>query len=47
MPSRCLMPKAPGTGECDFDGHGVMSLGIRFQFSRIRWPTAVLDAGTW
>ncbi len=30
-----------GAGERDFDGLGSCQL-----FSRIRWPTAVLDAGT-
>jgi hypothetical protein len=33
-----LGAEGAGAGECDFDGH---------VFSRIRWPTAVFDAGTW
>jgi hypothetical protein len=23
------------------------SVGVSYQFSRIKWPTAVFDAGTW
>jgi hypothetical protein len=41
MPSRCLMPKAPAPASA------TLMVMLPYAFSRIRWPTAVLDAGTW
>jgi hypothetical protein len=43
MPSRCLMPKAPAPASATLMVMEVFLIRV----SRIRWPTAVLDAGTW
>ena len=41
MPSRCLMPKAPAPARA------TLMVLLIYLFSKIRWPTAVLLAGTW